>query len=94
MPAKSRRKRGKNLPPSKRIKRSGGNISAATANRSTENTIESSTVVETPVIQEKKSTVQVQSTAVRYPYISSELKTIGIFAVLVLVILGILAAVL
>jgi hypothetical protein len=94
MPAKSRRKRGKNLPPSKRIKHSGGNISATTANRSPENAVESAVAVETTVILEKKTTPQGQTTVVRYPYISSELKTIGIFAVLVLVILGILAAVL
>ena len=94
MPAKSRRKRGKNLPPSKRIKHPGGNISAAKADQSPENTVESAAVVETPVIPEKKTTSQVQVTGVRYPYISSELRTIGVLAVLVLIILGILAAVL
>lgn len=94
MPAKSRRKRSKNLPPSKRIKQTGGSKTAATANQSAVNTVESSAVVETPVLSEKKTTLQVQNTGTRYPYISSELKTIGILAVLVLVILGILAAVL
>ncbi|MFC1947642.1 hypothetical protein ACFLXY_06965 [Chloroflexota bacterium] len=94
MPAKSRRKRGKNLPPSKRTKLSDGNISAAISSQSPENTVESAAVVKTPVMTEKKSTSQVQATTVHYPYISSELRTIGILAVLVLVILGILTAVL
>ncbi|UCC17913.1 MAG: hypothetical protein JSU58_04995 [Dehalococcoidales bacterium] len=94
MPAKSRRKRGKNPPPSKRTKRSGGNVSAAITNQPHENTVESAAAVETPVMPEKKTTSQVQTAVDRYPYISSELRTIGILAVLVLVILGILAAVL
>ena len=94
MPAKSRRKRGKNLPPSKRIKRSGGNVSATTTNQSSENTVETTPAAVTPVIPGKKPALQAQATAHRYPHISSELMTIGIFAVIVLVILAILAAVL
>ena len=94
MPAKSRRKRGKNLPPSKRIKHSSSNISAAKTSQSTETTVESAAAIDTPVMAQKKSTVQVQPASVRYPYISPELRTIGILAVLVLIILGILAAVL
>jgi hypothetical protein len=94
MPAKSRRKRSKNLPPSKRIKQTGSGKTAAIANQPTVNTVDSNAVIETPVLSEKKKTLQVQNTVARYPYITSELKTIGILAVLVLVILGILAAVL
>ena len=94
MPAKSRRKRGKNLPPSKRVKQSGGSTTAALSNQSPENTVESTIPVETPVIPEKKAVSQIQTAVTRYPYISSELRTIGILAVLILVILGILAAVL
>jgi preprotein translocase subunit SecF len=93
MPAKSRRKRGKNLPPSKRIKQSGKVASSVISNQSTANKIDSATVDETPVIQEKKSSSQIQAKVISNPYISSELRTIGIFAVLVLVILGILAVV-
>jgi hypothetical protein len=94
MPAKSRRKRSKNLPPSKRIKYSGRSNTATVANQSAVNTVDAAAVVETPVRSEKKTTTRIQDTAVRYPYISSELRTIGILAILVLVILGILAAVL
>ncbi|OGN88035.1 MAG: hypothetical protein A2158_03105 [Chloroflexi bacterium RBG_13_46_14] len=94
MPAKSRRKRGKNLPPNKRIKQSGGSTTAAVASQSTVNTVNSAAAVETPVVSGKKTTSQVQTAAVRHPYIMSELTTIGILAVLILVILGILAAVL
>ncbi|MBN2075104.1 MAG: hypothetical protein JW762_06095 [Dehalococcoidales bacterium] len=94
MPAKSRRKRSKNPPPSKRIKQTDSSKTAAVANQSTVNTVDSAAVVETSVPLEKKATAQVRNTVIRYPYISSELKTIGILAVLVLVILGILAAVL
>jgi hypothetical protein len=94
MPAKSRRKRSKNLPPSKRIKQSGGSRTAAEVNQPAVNTVDSTAVTETPIPAEKKSSARVQTTVARNPYISSELKTIGILAVLVLVILGILAAVL
>ena len=94
MPAKSRRKRGKNLPPSKRIKKSSGSTTAAISNQPPENTEESAASVKTPVMPAKKASSQVQTTVTHYPYISSELKTIGIFAVVVLIILGILAAVL
>ena len=94
MPAKSRRKRGKNIPPSKRAKHSGGNMSAAITSQSLGKTVESAKVVETPVMTEKHSTSQVQAKVTRYPYITTELRTLGMFAVLVLVILGILAAVL
>jgi len=92
MPSKSRRKRGKNLPPSKRIKRSSSNVSAAKVSQPPESKVESAEAVKTPVMPEKKSIPQVQTTSARYPYISSELRTIGILAVVVLVILGILAA--
>jgi hypothetical protein len=92
MPSKSRRKRGKNLPPSKRIKRSGSNVSAAKVSQPPESKAESAEAVKTPVMPEKKSIPQVQTTSARYPYISSELRTIGILAVVVLVFLGILAA--
>ena len=91
MPAKSRRKRGKNLPPSKRVKHSGGKTPTTITDQPPENIVESDVAAETPVMPEKNSTAQVQPAIVRYPYISSELRTIGILAVLVLVILGILA---
>ncbi|UCD09554.1 MAG: hypothetical protein JSU79_02630 [Dehalococcoidales bacterium] len=91
MPAKSRRKRGKNLPPSKRVKHSGGKISATTTSQTPEKILDPNVAAETPVMSEKNSTPPMQSAPVRYPYISSELRTIGILAVLVLVILGILA---
>ena len=94
MPAKSRRKRGKNLPPSKRTKQSSASTTAAISNQPLENTVESAATVKTPVVPVKKAGSQVQTTVTHYPYISSELKTIGIFAVVVLIILGILAAVL
>jgi hypothetical protein len=94
MPAKSRRKRGKNLPPSKRVKQSSGSTTAVISNHPSENTVESTAAVKTPVMPAKRASSQVQTTAAHYPYISSELMTIGIFAVVVLVILIILAAVL
>jgi len=94
MPAKSRRKRGKNLPPSKRIKQSSGSTTAAISTQPPESMVESTTVAKTPVMPAKKASSQGQNTVAHYPYISSELMTIGIYAVVVLVILGILAAVL
>ena len=94
MPAKSRRKRGKNLPPSKRVKRSGSNLSATKTNQSSENTTVTTSAAVTPILPGKKLTSQVQTASHRNPYISSELMTIGIFAVVILVMLSILAAVL
>ncbi len=94
MPAKSRRKRGKHIPPSRRIKHSGISSSTTAVKQTTVNDVDSIVAVGTSITSAKKSSSQLQTTVARYPYISSELITIGIFATLVLVILGILAAVL
>ncbi len=93
MPAKSRRKRGKNVPPGKRRKSSTVSSSAAVVAQPTVDKTESA-AVETPVTAQKNVVQPAPAAVARYPYIFSELITIGLLAVLILVILGILAAVL
>ena len=91
MPAKSRRKRGKNLPPSRKVKTAAS--SSAIAGKQKTPVVESNTAPETPVVTRKIPASPVQTRSATYPFIKSELGTIGIFAVVILVILGILAAV-
>jgi hypothetical protein len=90
MPAKSRRKRGKNLPTSKRIPAGRGITSATTAQSETKET-EPVMAQTKPVVTGKESAAPVQTTAARYPFIKSELTTIGILAIAMLAILIILS---
>ncbi len=92
MPAKSRRKRGKNLPPSKRIQ-AGTATSSVTGAESSAEAAEPAPVRVKPSVS-RKMPVQYVETVASYPYIKPELYTIGILAVIMLVILGILGAVL
>ena len=94
MPAKSRRKKAKNPPPSKRGKVTTGTLKAAA--------VESQPQTETPVIAKQTAPVRAartrstmaQEPVNTYPYIKSELWTIGILAVIMLAILGVLGVVL
>lgn len=90
MPAKSRRKRGKTPPPSKRKKLGVINPPAAVQQQAAVQNIESATIPDTPVIPKAKP-APVKPQIVRYPYINSELWNIGILAVIMLVILTVLA---
>ena len=90
MPAKSRRKRGKNLPPSKKIKAAG---TSANMVGSTVASAEEKPAIVAPVIS-KKAAVHAADTANTYSHIKAELVTIGILAVVMLAALGILGAVL
>ena len=90
MPAKSRRKRGKNLPPSKR-KKDRINPASAPVVPDTPQDIESAPVPETTVPSEKAAIPSSKTQAVRYPYITRELWTIGSLGVLMIIVLIILA---
>jgi hypothetical protein len=92
MPAKSRKKRGKNLPPSKRIK-AGTASSSVTVAESSAETAEPTPVRVKPAAS-RKVPVQEIETVASYPYIKPELYTIGILAAIMLVLLVILGVVL
>jgi cobalamin biosynthesis Mg chelatase CobN len=92
MPAKSRRKRGKNLPPSKRIKKSATGSAAVVAQSETQ-PVDSAPAANVPVSGKKNVAAQVQAQAISHQYVSSELVTIAVITVVIFVILVILAAV-
>lgn len=92
MPAKSRKKRGKNLPPSKRIKAGTATGSVNVAESSTE-AVEPAAVQTRPAVS-RKVPIQPAEIIASYPHIKPELYTIGILSVIMLAILGILGAVL
>ena len=94
MPGKSRRRKGKHLPQSK--KRKGGRRFLATV-------AQQPAVAQTPepVSHPKVSapsvsvpTPMAKLAAIRYPHVATELRTIGILAGIMLIILTILALVL
>ena len=94
MPGKSRRKKGKYTPRSK-TKKGRPNRPSVIARQQVVTPIqEPVSAPDVPVSPVKAATPAVKSTAVRYPYIASELWTIGILAVIMLVILAVLASVL
>jgi len=92
MPAKSRRKRGKNLPPSKRVK-AGTVASAAKPKTHPVEPAEAAPVYQPRSAQKSLPDTQAQVVSTKYTHIKSELVTIGILAVIMLAALGILAAV-
>ena len=93
MPAKSRRKRGKNLPPSKRKK---DRVNAASTpvipDTNTTQDTEPVSIPEAVVPSEKIPMPSPKTRAVRYPYITRELWTISGLGVLMIIVLIILAA--
>jgi hypothetical protein len=93
MPPKSRRKRGKNLPPSKRIKVGTGSSSLNIEEEAFTDPIEPLKEIEKPASKSRVNAPAAETVA-SYPYVKSELINIGILAVIMLVILGILGAVL
>ena len=92
MPAKSRRKRGKNLPPSIKAKTGAGTHTVEST--STVEAVPAATVTAAPVRKAPTSGRYAAQEEKTYPYIKPELWNIGILAVIMLVILGVLAAVL
>ena len=91
MPSKSRRKRGKNLPPGKR-KKDRVNATPASIIPETPQDTESVPIPEATVPSEKTTMPSPKTQAIRYPYITKELWTIGGLGVLMIIILIILAA--
>ena len=90
MPAKSRRKRGKTPPPSKRKKLRVSNPTATIQQQAIVQDADSVTVQDTPVTPKAKP-APAKPQVVRYPHINAELLNIGILAVIMLVILTVLA---
>jgi hypothetical protein len=91
MPAKSRRKRGKNLPPKIKNKDRVNTEPSSSIQESSQDT-ELLTASETTVTTEKTAPSPPKAQAVRYPYITRELWTIGALGVLMIIILIILGA--
>ena len=94
MPGKSRRKRGKFTPQSKTKKGRQNRPSVVARQQAVTPTQEPVSPSEIPASPVKAVTPAVKSTTIRYPYIAAELWTIGILAVIMLVILAVLASVL
>ena len=94
MPAKSRRNRSKSLPPSKRIKE--GTVLSSTAPDTEENEPVQPVVARQTAkpVAAYKVPAGTAETIISYTHIKAELTTIGILAVIMLALLGILAAVL
>jgi hypothetical protein len=94
MPGKSRRKRGKFTPQSKTKKGRQNRPSVVARQQAVTPTQQPVSPSKIPAPPAKAVTPVAKSTAVRYPYIAAELWTIGILAVIMLVILAVLASVL
>jgi len=94
MPAKSRRKRGKNTPPAKRKKDQKINPSAAVQQQAVVQNAEPVSAPDVPAVSRSTPASAARTKTASYPHIAAELWTIGILAVIMLVILIVLAAVL
>jgi hypothetical protein len=94
MPGKSRRKRGKFTPQSKTKKGRQNRPSVVARQQAVTPTQQPVSPSKIPAPPAKAVTPVAKNTAVRYPYIAAELWTIGILAVIMLVILAVLASVL
>jgi len=94
MPGKSRRKKGKFTPQSKTKKGRQNRPSVVARQHTVTPTQEPVSPSDIPASPVKAATPVAKSTAVHYPYIAAELWTIGILAVIMLVILIVLASVL
>jgi len=90
MPGKSRRKRGKYSSPSKKKKSRVGRPAAVAQQPAVAQTHQS---VSSPSVSAPPAPVT-KPAAVHYPYIATELRTIGILAGIMLIVLTVLALVL
>ena len=94
MPGKSRRKKRK-LTPQSKVKKGRPNRPSVVARQEVNiPSQEPVSLPDIPAAPAKAATPVVKSTSIRYPYIAAELWTIGILAVIMLVILAVLASVL
>ncbi len=94
MPGKSRRRKGKHLPQSKKRK-SGRHFLATVAQQpAVAQTREPVSRPEVSAPSASVPTPMAKLAAIRYPYVATELRTIGILAGIMLIILTILALVL
>ncbi len=94
MSGKSRRKKGRHLPQSKKRKSRQPFLATAVRQSVVAQTGESVSRSEAPVPSVSVPTTMAKLAAVRYPHVTTELRMIGILAGIILVILAILALVL
>ena len=94
MSGKSRRKKGKHLPQSKRRKSRQPFLAAAVRQPVVAQTREPVSRPQAPTPSVSVPTTMAKLAAVRYPHVATELRMIGILAGIILVILAILALVL
>jgi hypothetical protein len=94
MPARSRRKRGKNIPPSKRKKQRASTPALAVRQQAVLEAPEPTPAPDTFTPAKSEPVPEARPEAARYPYINSELLNIGVLAVIMLIILVVLASVL
>ena len=94
MPGKSRRGRGKHSPQSKKRKSRQRFLATVTQQQAVAQTYEPASHPGVPTPSASVPTPVAKLAAARYPHIATELRTIGILAGIVLIILVVLALVL
>ena len=94
MPGKSRRRKGKYSPPTKKKKGRSSRPTILAQQPAVAQTHESVSSPKVPAPSASVPTPMVKPTAVQYPYIAAELRTIGILAGITLIVLVVLALVL
>ena len=94
MPGKSRRRKGKYSFQSKRKKGRPGHPAVIAQQPAVAQTDEPVSSPKVPVPSASVPTLMAKTAAVRYPYIATELRNIGILAGIMLIILVVLALVL
>ena len=94
MSGKSRHGRGKHLPQSKKGKSRRHHLATVVRQQAVAQTYESVSHPNVPALSASVPTPMARLAAVRYPHIATELRTIGILAGIMLIILAVLALVL
>lgn len=94
MPGKSRHRKGKGLPQSKKRKSRRRFLATAVQQQVVAQTYEPISHPGVPAPSASVPTPMAKLAAVRYPHIATELRTIGILAGIMLIILAVLALVL
>ena len=94
MTGKSRRRRGKYSAPSKKRKGGPGRPSVPIAPSAVARVQEPAASAGVPVSSASAPTLMIKPADIRYPYVATELRTIGILAGIMLTVLIVLALVL
>ena len=94
MPSKSRHRKGKRSFQSKKKKSRLSRPTMLAQQPATAQTLEPASSPSAPVPSVRAPTPMVKPAAVQHPYIATELRTIGILAAIMLIVLAVLALVL